>query len=217
MVGYHHEQVFPLTKSFLFLSKTCIRDIVERSSTKLDTRLEEFLKEAQPADQKIFEESRSKVLKIIKDAKAEQEARYPGLPPRSERTLAQTVKSTCREASETAYDYVQILDIMVGQFPEFVALAYGAVKILLVASVNHQEMKQNVETYLLKIKTKFDMIDHLTCYIPTARLVDGISRLYDLFYRFIGKALKFYTRSRLSRFTSNLPQIARLMINRTCI
>ncbi|KAF4625134.1 hypothetical protein G7Y89_g13035 [Cudoniella acicularis] len=173
------------------------RDIVERSRLKLDTRLYEFLKESQVEDQKMFEDTRNKVAKIIQHVKVKHDERYPEGAPDSEPTLVEMFKAGCREASETAYEYVQILDVMVSQAPEYVALAYGAVKILLVAQINYEDMKQNVESYLLKIKTKFQMIDHLTCYVPTARLVDAIATLYELFYRFVAKALKFYTRSRL--------------------
>jgi hypothetical protein len=105
------------------------------------------------------------------------------------------------QRSETAYEYAQILDVMVGQAPEYVALAYGAVKILLVAQVNYEEMKQNVEGYMDKIRIKFQMIDHLTAYLPTERLVNTIAKMYDFFNRFLAKALKFYTRSRISEHT----------------
>jgi uncharacterized MAPEG superfamily protein len=88
---------------------------------------------------------------------------------------------------------------MVGQAPEYVSLAYGAVKILLVVQVNYEEMKQNVEGYMDKIKTKFQMIDHLTTYLPTERLVAAIAKMYDFFNRFLAKALKFYTRGKISK------------------
>ncbi|PMD32524.1 hypothetical protein L207DRAFT_440196 [Hyaloscypha variabilis F] len=109
------------------------------------------------------------------------------------------VKSSLRAASEVAYEYVQILDVMVGQAPEYVSLAYGAVKILLVVQVNYEEMKQSVASYMEKIKTKFELIDHLTAYLPTDRLVGAMAKMYDFFNRFLAKALKFYTRSRTSK------------------
>jgi hypothetical protein len=96
---------------------------------------------------------------------------------------------------------------MVGQAPEYVALVYGAVKLLLVAQTNYEEMKQNVESWMDRIRSKFDLIDHLTAYFLSRRLVDTISRMYDAFNRFLAKALKFYTRSRL-REDDSLQDIA---------
>jgi hypothetical protein len=134
----------------------------------------------------------------MKDAKSKHDARYPERTPDSKQKLIEAVKASCRAASETAYEYAKILDVMVGQAPEYVALAYGAVKILLVAQINYEDVKQNTESYMEKIRTKFQIVGHLTSYIPAARLVEAITRMYDFFLRFLARALKFYTRSRLS-------------------
>ncbi|KAE8382694.1 hypothetical protein BDV26DRAFT_288257 [Aspergillus bertholletiae] len=85
------------------------------------------------------------------------------------------------------------------QAPEYVFLVYGAVKLLLVVQVNHSEMKQHVEEYINRIKTKFDTMDLVTTYFPFTRLVQAIGRLFDSFHRFLAKALKIYTRSHLKQ------------------
>ena len=51
-----------------------------------------------------------------------------------------------------------------------------------------------------QIKEKFDIVDHLTAYIPTDHLVKAISQAYTLFSRFLAKAVKYYTQSRLSKY-----------------
>jgi len=137
-------------------------------------------------------------MKIMQDTTAAHDKGYAKGQPGSAKALADTVKDGFRAATETAYQYAQILDVMVGQAPEYIALAYGAVKTLLVAQVNYEEMKQKFEGYMDKIRIKFQMIDHLTAYLPTERLVNTIAKMYDLFNRFLAKALKFYTRSRIS-------------------
>jgi hypothetical protein len=174
--------------------------MVQNSKAKLDTRLKEFLKDAKPSEQKAVEVSRGKVLQVLQETSLAHDKRYPKKEPGSDRELVETVKDGLRAVSETAYEYVQILDVMVGQAPEYVSLAYGAVKILLVVQVNYEEMKQNVESYMEKIKSKFQLIDHLTAYLPTERLVGAIAKMYDFFNRFLAKALKFYTRSRVSKY-----------------
>jgi hypothetical protein len=152
---------------------------------------------ASPEEQTQYEETRTKVLDIMKQAKAAHEIKPPGGSD-SEKSLVESIKARWRVASETAYEYTQIMDVLMGQAPEYVALAYGAVKILLVVQVNYEEMKQNVEEYMYTIRTKFCMIDHLTTYSPSGQLVAAVGKAYDGFQRFLAKALKFYTRSRFS-------------------
>jgi hypothetical protein len=75
---------------------------------------------------------------------------------------------------------------------------------LLVVQVNNEELKRNVKDYMDQIMLKFKLIDHLTCYIPASNIVIGVTRAYSLFYRFLAKAVKYYTQNRLSESTSYL-------------
>ncbi|KAG4436032.1 hypothetical protein IFR05_008464 [Cadophora sp. M221] len=177
-------------------------DMVQNSKANLNSRLKEFLKDAKPSVQRSVETSRGKVLQVLQEASSAHYERYSKREPGSDQKLAEKVKDGLRFASETAFEYVKILDVMVSQAPEYVALAYGAVQILLVVQVNYEEMKQNVENYMGTIKSRFELIDYLTAYLPTERLVGAIAKMYDFLNRFLAKALKFYTRSRI-RLTFN--------------
>lgn len=114
-------------------------------------------------------------------------------------SVAQRLKHGLSTTSAVAYEYVKILDVMVGQAPEYVGLAYGAIKILLVAQVNNEEVKEKVNGYLDQIQLKFEIIDHLTAYMPSSRLVSLIAQVYSLFNVFVAKAIKHYTQGRLSK------------------
>lgn len=96
------------------------------------------------------------------------------------------------------YKHTQVLDVMVGQVPEYVNLAYGAVKIILGVQVNYEEMKQNVDKYMGQIKKKFDNIKHLTLYVPNHRLVKAISEMCHYYIIFLAKTIRYYTRRKLS-------------------
>lgn len=98
-----------------------------------------------------------------------------------------------------------MLDVVVGQAPEYVGLAYGAIKIILVVQINHEEVKRKVKDYLEQVQLKFRIIDHLTSYIPSAQLVALVAQAYSLFYRFLAKAIKYYTQSRPSKSKSPIP------------
>lgn len=189
---------------------------MEASKCKLNESLKAFLQEASLAEQQAHEQSRNKVLKILKEVKASHDAKYPPSPPDSEQKLVDSVKSACRTVSETAYDYTQIMDVMVGQAPEYIALAYGAVRIILVTHTNYMEMKDNIETLMGRIKANFDLVDHLTSYHPSKvncvpafctmsqltlenkKLVNAIVEMYNYFHKFLAEALTFYTTSRWS-------------------
>ena len=177
------------------------REIIQQSKGKLDTRLRQFLRDAPASERSAVEASRSKVLQVMQEATTAHDERYPTSTPGSERGLIHRVKGGCRTVGETAYDYAQILDVMVGQAPEYVALVYGAVKILLMVHHNYQEMKQKIKEYLDIIKAKFEIVEHLTSYIVSKRLVDSLTKMHDFFNRFLAKALKFYTGSRVSGYT----------------
>ena len=65
--------------------------------------------------------------------------------------------------------------------------------------INHAELKQKVKEYMEQINFKFGMIDHLTAYMPRTSLVRSVAKAYDLFSRFLAKAVKYYLLSRFSK------------------
>ncbi|PYH49496.1 uncharacterized protein BP01DRAFT_400921 [Aspergillus saccharolyticus JOP 1030-1] len=109
----------------------------------------------------------------MRDAQA---AKYPCRP---EHGIIEAVKAECRAASETAYEYTQFVDVFIGQAPEYVAAIYGVVKLLLVARVNHSEMKQNVHEYLDIIKDKLKSVDHLTAYFLSQHLLENVLKAFN--------------------------------------
>lgn len=172
-------------------SSTIVEQLcVKQSKNKLEERIADFLAEASPQEQDNLENSRKEFFEIneraqILSATTEDEGSFLG-----------KVKDIWRQTNEVAYDYVQMLDVMVGQAPEYVALAYGAVKIILVVQVNHHEVKTKAKDCLQQIQLKFQIIGHLTSYIPSSHLVKLVAEAYSLFYRFLSKAVRYYTQSR---------------------
>ena len=173
------------------------RGFVQESQRKLQRRIFEFLAQASAADREELETGRARLLEVMKAAQAEQETRYPESADESRQTRRQRaqvkIRAACRAFSEVTYEYSQIMDMLVSQAPEYVALAWGAMKIVLVAQINHEELKQKVKGYMEQIKLKFEMIDHLTELIPRANLVAAVAKVYELFSRFLAKAVRYYS------------------------
>lgn len=142
-------------------------------------------------ERELLDSSRKKALNIIEVAQSEHERHRTTTPSGSIPSVADRVKRGWQRTTEVAYEYTQMLDVMVGQAPEYVALAYGAIKIFLVVQINNEEVKRKVEDYMKQILLKFNLIDHLTCYAPASNIVTGVAQAYSLFYRFLAKAVKY--------------------------
>ncbi|RAK93828.1 hypothetical protein BO79DRAFT_268248 [Aspergillus costaricaensis CBS 115574] len=170
---------------------------VRASHIKLQKRVNEFLVHASAQEKNELEQSRQQLLEMIQDAKAAGKNTHPDSRDASLRTKFRQAWSS---TSQMAYQYSQMLDPMIGQAPGYVSLAYGAIKIILTVQMNYQELKEKVKQYLDQIAAKFELTDHLTAYIPTKQLVDHFAQAYHLFTKFLSKAVKYYTQSRVKTY-----------------
>lgn len=163
----------------------------------LKKRVDSFMALASVEERQALEDSRDSFIKVQEQALSA--GRQGSDDAGDKKSSAKKARDVWYAATEVTYEYVQMLDVMVGQAPEYVGLAYGAIKIILVAQINHEEVKQKVKSHLEQVQMKFKMIDHLTTYMPTSQLITLVAQAYGLFYRFLAKAVKYYTQSRLSR------------------
>jgi hypothetical protein len=171
---------------------------VKESKDKLESSVGEFLRLADADERQRFEDTRMQLQVIIDQAHKEHNNRYSEKAA-AEHSLMGSIKSRCKAALETAYEYSQMMDVLFSQAPEYAALAWAVIKLLLAMQANYEELKANIYTHLEHIKTRFHIIDHLTAYIPAANLVELVAKVYNLFYRFLTKAIKLYTGSRFSK------------------
>lgn len=74
--------------------------------------------------------------------------------------------------STVALEYSKLLDVVMNQCPEYVALAWGVTKLLLVANINHSRLKQNIESHLISIGEQLELVNQLIAYSPTDKLVE---------------------------------------------
>ena len=181
------------------------RENIQESQGKLERRVGEFLALATPAERGILEAGRSEMFEALTTVKVEQAARYPETIDEEEinsskRQRAQgKFKACCRRFCEETYKYSKIMDLLAGAAPEYVSLVWGAIKIVLVVQINHEEVKENIKEHLESIACKFETIDHLAVYMPKKILIVQVAKAYDLFSRFMAKAVKFYKLSKFSR------------------
>ena len=74
--------------------------------------------------------------------------------------------------STVALEYSKLLDVVMNQCPEYVSLAWGVTKLLLVANINHSKLKQNVESHLVSIGGQLGLVNQLIAYSPTEKMVE---------------------------------------------
>ena len=118
--------------------------------------------------------------------------------------------------STVALEYSKLLDVVMNQCPEYVALAWGVTKLLLVANINHSKLKQNVESHLITIGEQLGLVNQLITYSPTDKMVEyeaskslrapcannesfrAVASLYASFSKFLSTALRCYAKSKLA-------------------
>lgn len=185
--------------SFLFHS-----DSVQGSKVKLERRIAEFLSHANSTERADFEIGRTNLLRVISAAENEYNKKHAETSPELQQHRAQAakakIKAGCKAFSAAAYEYSQIMDVLATQAPEYVALAWGAVKIVLIVQINYEELKNKVKEHMDLIRSRFEVIDHLTAYNPRQNLVRAVAKVYELFSRFLAKAIKYYSMTKLSMY-----------------
>ena len=99
------------------------------------------------------------------------------------------------EFCTVALEYSKLLDVVMNQSPEYAGLAWGIMKILLFANINHAKLRKNIRTYLIEIGNQLGLVNQLLLCSPTDKMVEAVALLYSTFSKFLGMALRSYAES----------------------
>ena len=99
--------------------------------------------------------------------------------------------------SAVALEYSKMLDVIMNQSPEYAGLAWGAIRLLLVAHTNHSKLKHAVEHYLIQFGQGFCVVNQLMNSHPTKKMVEAVSEAYVCFSKFLAKAVEYYKESKM--------------------
>lgn len=168
----------------------------------MELRINQFRERASTDEWKEIEASRAQMILLVEEARIAHDTRNPDRDGKTA-TIRDNIKKGLNNAAQVTFTYVQMLDVMVSQAPELVAIAYGAVKIILAVQVNLQEVKEKVPAFMKRASAKFEALDHLTAYRPSRNLVSAISQAYQLYIKFLAKAVKLYTECRASKIPAD--------------
>ncbi|OPB41405.1 hypothetical protein A0O28_0081240 [Trichoderma guizhouense] len=123
-----------------------------------------------------------------------------------ERKVNLKLRKTLVRLSEKLYNYSGIMDVLLPQQPEYSTLAYGAMKFLLLAVINHHNLLSQLCTGLNTIAHVISRTQLITQLYPTQQIRQIIVVIYAHILKFLLRALRWY---RESKMTHMLQAIAR--------
>ena len=172
------------------MSSACNRDSVRHSVLSLREAVERFEKYATQHrwDELLF------VRENIADLK---KLAFQSVASEGSTKFTRGLENFC----SVALEYSKLLDVVMGgnQIPEFAGLAWGIMKVLLCANINHSKLKENIERCLISIGKKCALVDQIVHYSPTEIMAETVGFLYADFGEFLSKAIDHYAKSKLGK------------------
>ncbi|KEZ40094.1 hypothetical protein SAPIO_CDS9108 [Scedosporium apiospermum] len=113
-----------------------------------------------------------------------------------ERKFPRTRKWMMRIISKI-HHYGNIMDVMVQHHPEYVALGWGAMKMVLVSAQNHEATICAISKALSQIADKLPQVELATVLYPTEMMREAVGKLYANLLRFFIRAHEWCEEGRL--------------------
>ncbi|KAF1998907.1 hypothetical protein P154DRAFT_621387 [Amniculicola lignicola CBS 123094] len=101
--------------------------------------------------------------------------------------------------SKRVHYYGKIMDVMVQHHPEYVSLAWGAMKIVFGSIVEHEKLGVTIVMALCEIGDALSRIELAEALYPTPMMKHTIAILYSYIVKFLLRALEWYELSTVSR------------------
>ncbi|PMD40231.1 hypothetical protein L207DRAFT_487928 [Hyaloscypha variabilis F] len=98
--------------------------------------------------------------------------------------------------------YGTVLDVMVQQYPQYVSLAWGAMKFLFMSVINHEEMTKELAKAYSMIADLLPRTDFTLIHYPTDAMKEAISQLYAQIILFTSRAIRWYKKGKFSHAVS---------------
>ncbi|KAI1459642.1 hypothetical protein F4805DRAFT_48806 [Annulohypoxylon moriforme] len=113
------------------------------------------------------------------------------------------MKNGLRKFCETSLYYSSIMDVLIQQNPEWVSLAWGAVKFLLMVPVEYQRVKENIAANLGSLGDKFAVIHIFTQFFPSANIINAAAAMYASFAEFLEVSVRWLKANVLKRIVKS--------------
>lgn len=178
----------------LRLTFDLFRRAVEDPVAKLSERIQQFDKEASATQKTQLQTPEADFQTILEQAEGKQDAKLAKDANASK--WRSKLQSGLATFCKTAQHYQKMLDFMMEQAPEYTSAIWGAMKILLIPSVNHEKLKQGVISALETVGDQFALMKVIVDLQPSDLMVQTVTAAYVDFIKFLNKAVKYYTQCR---------------------
>lgn len=108
--------------------------------------------------------------------------------------------------SISIHHYSNIFDVLIQHHPEYVALAWGAMKLLFVGVVNHEKTVTLLAKSLAEIAERLPRWEIKSQLYQTARMREALEEAYALILEFLCRAHSWYNESRTRRVIHSITQ-----------
>ena len=159
--------------------------------TTLTKNIQEFNREASKSQRDLLKAAERDFQAVLEEAQEKQNAKDSKSASRP--AWMAKLQSGLSTFCETAHHYQKVLDVLNEQAPEYTSAIWGAIKILLMASVNSEKLKRGIHTHLQELGRQFGIMQVFVDLQPSETLVQIVIAAYRDFIKFLKKAVKFYT------------------------
>ncbi|KAJ4985861.1 hypothetical protein SVAN01_08659, partial [Stagonosporopsis vannaccii] len=106
--------------------------------------------------------------------------------------------------SRWIHHYSGVFDVFAQHHPEYVALAWGSMKFLLMAVINHEDVITTLAKAIAEIAWSLPRVQLYTELYPTDRMKTAVTNLYACILQFLIRAREWYEQGRLKRFVHSI-------------
>ncbi|TVY56795.1 hypothetical protein LSUE1_G009196, partial [Lachnellula suecica] len=103
--------------------------------------------------------------------------------------------------------YSSVMDILAQHHPEYVSLAWGAMKFVLMGIINHEELVKNLAKGLCQIADALPRIELKSIRYPTEHMKDAVAFLYAQILKFLQRAAHWYAEGKLKHMVSAIVRL----------
>ncbi|KAH7382484.1 hypothetical protein DE146DRAFT_228650 [Phaeosphaeria sp. MPI-PUGE-AT-0046c] len=115
--------------------------------------------------------------------------------------------------SQRLHFYGGVLDVIAQHHPEYVALAWGSIKFLLVAAINHEKIVRTLAKAITLFAEALPRVGLQSSLYPTHQMKEAVTKLYVSIFQFLARARQWYQGNGLQRLYHSIVHPVELRYN----
>ncbi|KAG7050142.1 nacht domain protein [Colletotrichum scovillei] len=125
---------------------------------------------------------------VLAQANAMQEDRSSSKDAKS---LNSNIQAGLQQFCKSTLYYAAVMDTMAQHHPEWVSLAWGTMKMLLMIPIEYQKVKEGIVTNLGRIGSKLELVSLLLSFYPVERMTNAAAAIYASIADFLAYCLRY--------------------------